>query len=173
MTVYHVETGPAAGSNESSPRSYRPNQYGGERRRLWLNFSTPSEKCRRNILAGKLKRAILKSGGDKAVLEAEFATRSMWCRGKRVSGGGISGHEGCITAGCGWVNESLLSEMLGANFKDADLWIRSMHEAPAMLKKQQKLEEGETCQFTTWNVGGCAESKCVDFLPGYSKEIPC
>ena len=90
-----------------------------ERRRLWLNFSTPPEKRRRNILAGKLKRAILEAGGDKGALEAEFATGSIWYRGKRVSGGGSSGHERCITVGCGWVSASLLSEMVGANFMAA------------------------------------------------------
>ena len=74
---------------------------GGKKCRLWLNFSTPPEKRRRNILAKKLKRAILEAGGDKGALEAESATGSIWHRGKRVSGGGSSGHEGCITVGCG------------------------------------------------------------------------
>ena len=42
-----------------------------------------SEKRCCNILMGKLTRAILEAGGGKAVLEAEFATGSIWYRGQR------------------------------------------------------------------------------------------
>ena len=42
-------------------------------KRLWVNFSSPPEKRRRNVLVGKLKRAILEAGGVKSNIEAEFA----------------------------------------------------------------------------------------------------
>ena len=85
-------------------------------KRLWVNFSTPPEKRRRNVLVGKLKRAILETGGIKSSIKAEFATGGLWYQGLRVSGGGTSHHEGCTAVGCGWVKENALTEMLGPNF---------------------------------------------------------
>ena len=84
--------------------------------RLWVNFSAPPEKRRRNVLVGKLKRAILEAGGVKSSIEAEFATGSLWYQGRRVSGGGTSHYEGCTAVGCGWVKENALTQMLGPKF---------------------------------------------------------
>ena len=88
-------------------------------KRLWVNFSSPLEKRRRNVLVGKLKRAILGAGGVKSNIEAEFATGSLWYQGRRVSGGGTSHHEGCTALGCERVKENALTDMLGPKFMQA------------------------------------------------------
>ena len=74
-------------------------------RRLWLNFSTPPDRRKRAILAGKIKRAVLEAGGRKDQLEVEFATASVWFRGRKVAGGGTAPHDQVAQVGCGWVDE--------------------------------------------------------------------
>ena len=86
-------------------------------RRLWLNFSTPPNRRKRAILAGKIKRAVLEAGGRKDQLEVEFATASVWFRGRKVAGGGTAPHDQVAQVGCGWVDETALAGMLGENFK--------------------------------------------------------
>ena len=86
-------------------------------RRLWLNFSTPPDRRKRAILAGKIKRAVLEAGGRKDQLEVEFATASVWFRGKKVAGEGTAPHDHVVQVGCGWVDENALAGMLGEHFK--------------------------------------------------------
>ena len=89
-------------------------------RRLWLNFSTPPDRRKRAILAGKIKRAVLEAGGRKEQLEVEFATASVWFKGKKVAGDGTAPHESAVQVGCGWVDwvdENTLAGMLGEEFR--------------------------------------------------------
>ena len=81
-------------------------------RRLWLNFSTPPDRRKRAILAGKIKRAVLEAGGRKEQLEV-----SVWFKGKKVAGGGIAPHEAAVQVGCGWVDENTVAGMLGEEFR--------------------------------------------------------
>ena len=86
-------------------------------RRLWLNFSMPPDRKKRAILAGKIKRAVLEAGDRKDQLEVEFATASVWFRGKKVAGGGTAPHDHVVQVGCGWVDENALAGMLGEDFQ--------------------------------------------------------
>ena len=86
-------------------------------RHVWLNFWTSPDRRKRAILAGKIKRAVLEAGGRKDQLEVEFATASVWFRGKKVAGRGTAPHGSATQVGCGWVDENALAGMLGEDFR--------------------------------------------------------
>ena len=89
----------------------------GPQGHLWLNFSTSPDRRKRAILAGKIKRAVLEAGGQKDQLEVEFATASVWFRGKKVAGGGTAPHSSATQVRCGWVDENAMANMLGEDFR--------------------------------------------------------
>ena len=64
-------------------------------------------------VAGKIKRAVIEASGENDQLEVEFATASVWFRGKKVAGGGPAPHSTAVQVGCGWIDESALANMLG------------------------------------------------------------
>ena len=60
---------------------------------------------------------MLEAGGRKDQLEVEFATASVWFRGRKVAGGGTAPHDQVAQVGCGWVDETALAGMLGEDLK--------------------------------------------------------
>ena len=126
-----------------------------EKKRLWVNFSTSPEKRRRNVLVGKLKRAIPEAGGIKSSIEAEFATGSV--PGTPCIGGGPH-HEACTSVGCGWVKENARTDMLGPKFMQA--WTplggwSADQIGPVMHGPDHKLNNSrmEDFHFVSWNRG--------------------
>ena len=55
-------------------------------RRLWLNFSTPPDRRKRAILAGKIKRAVLEAGGRNVDGLMKLHWLACWARTSRQSG---------------------------------------------------------------------------------------
>ena len=77
-------------------------------KRLWLNFSTSPGRRKRAMLAGKIKQAVIEAGGAKEQLEVEFATASVWYRGKKVAGGGMAPHSTATMLGGGFMEKGAL-----------------------------------------------------------------
>ena len=71
---------------------------------------------RRNVLAGKLKRAILEAGGSSPPSRQSLQLEAFGIRAGEFREGGHRTTKGCTPVGCGWVKENALTEMLGPRF---------------------------------------------------------
>ena len=87
------ECHPAVGGGRRKAKS--SNSVGMERARPppcldeLLHVSRPPQMLYSPDLAGKITRAVLKSGGGKDLLEVDFATASVWYRGKKLRGASL------------------------------------------------------------------------------------
>ena len=85
---------------------------GGDRH-FWAAISETPERRKRAQFAGKIKRLILESEGDKHKLDVEFGTGNVWYNSVKIASATTTPPAGADTVGIGWISLSTLARQIG------------------------------------------------------------
>ena len=82
---------------------------------LWLAYSQTPERRKRARYAGKVKRLLLEQGAEKGDIQVEFATGTLWCRGRRVASATAPPPHGQTTSKSplGWLDPEAVATFTG------------------------------------------------------------
>ena len=83
----------------------------GQPKYLWLAYSQTPERRKRARYAGKVKRLLLEQGAEKQELQVEFATGTVWYRGRRVASATAPAPQGQATtkSALGWLDSEAVA----------------------------------------------------------------
>ena len=85
---------------------------GGDRH-FWAAISETPERRKRAQFAGKIKRLILESEGDKHKLDVEFGTGNVWYNSVKIASATTTPPAGADTVGIGWISLPTLARQIG------------------------------------------------------------
>ena len=83
----------------------------GQPKHLWLAYSQTPERRKRARYAGKVKRLLLEQGAEKESLQVEFATGTLWYKGRRIASATAPAPQGqSITkSALGWLDSEAVA----------------------------------------------------------------
>ena len=83
----------------------------GQPKYLWLAYSQTPERRKRARYAGKVKRLLLEQGAVKEELQVEFATGTVWYRGRRIASATAPAPQGQATtkSALGWLDSDAVA----------------------------------------------------------------
>eukprot|EP00439_Symbiodinium_sp_Y106_P023128 s4906_g2.t2 len=85
---------------------------GGDRH-FWAAISETPERRKRAQFAGKIKRLVLESEGDKHKLDVEFGTGNVWYNSVKIASATTAPPAGADTVGIGWISLPTLARQIG------------------------------------------------------------
>ena len=92
----------------------------GQPKHLWLAYSQTPERRKRARYAGKVKRLLLEQGAEKEDLQVEFATGTLWYKGRRIASATAPAPQGqpITKSALGWLDSEAVASYTNKS-KDA------------------------------------------------------